>query len=281
MAACHLLKPSATPSWQAPPSGFAECVYNENSDGDDFAAARLAAYHHCASHLQEQVACALGGLNEAVLGEIGEFLRTGTKLVQRAWAHDAMPPYVELPTAFVHTCCHSADLPLALRQLQRHMRMGCSPHVAVLHSKECGTLLSATRSLVAQLVAPSARISSGCAYDFGVLAGWHADLCAGRVAARSRPCGASGAHSDGVGVKAPSKPERTPLVVIIEDAEHFAADVLNDLIYSCASVRSHDGAPLPLCLVFALSAVRRAPPRAVRCRHPPSRPPSRPRDALL
>ena len=256
MAACHLLKPSATPSWQAAPSGFTECVYNENSDGDDFAAARLAAYHHCASNLQEQVACALGGLNERVLGEIGEFLRTGTKLVQRAWAHDAMPPYVELPTAFVHTCCHSADLPLALRQLQRHMRMGCSPHVAVLHSKECGTLLSATRSLVAQLVAPSApaRISSGCAYDFGVLAGWHADLCAGRVAARSRPWGASGAQSDGVGVKAPSKPERTPLVVIIEDAEHFAADVLNDLIYSCASVRSHDGAPLPLCLVFALSA---------------------------
>jgi hypothetical protein len=46
----------------------------------------------------------------------------------------------------------------------------------------------------------------------------------------------------------------TPLVIIIEDAEHFGAETLNDLIYACASVRSADGAPLPLCFVFALSS---------------------------
>ena len=106
----------------------------ENADGEDFAAARLAAYRHSAQHLQDQVVSALGGLNEKVLGEIADFLKTGTKLVQRAYSSDSTPPYIELPAAFVHTCCHSADLPLALRQLQRNMRGGCSPHVAVLNS---------------------------------------------------------------------------------------------------------------------------------------------------
>jgi hypothetical protein len=174
MQPCRLLRASSR-TWDSPLDGFSEAVHNE---GEDFVGARLAAYKSCAAHLQEQVASALGGLNEKVLGDLGGFLRDGTKKVQRTWQQDTTtPPYVELPSAFVHTCCHSADLPLALRQLQRHLRAACSPHVAVLHSKECGTLVSATRSLVAQFLGPTARTAPGCSFDLGVLAGWHADLC--------------------------------------------------------------------------------------------------------
>ena len=81
-APCHLLKPTAGPpaSWSAS-SGFTECVRSENGDGQDFAAARLAAYKHCAVVLQEQVASALGGLNEQRLGEIGEFLNPSTPVL--------------------------------------------------------------------------------------------------------------------------------------------------------------------------------------------------------
>ena len=140
---------------------------------------RRVAYGACAAQLNENVSQALDKLNERVLGEIAAFLRAGTKQVQSVWKHDAAPPYVELPAAFVHTCCHSADLPLALREVKRHMRASCSPHMAVLHSKECGTLISATRSLVAQLIGQTARTAPGCSFDMDVLAGWHADLCAG------------------------------------------------------------------------------------------------------
>ena len=215
-APCHLLKPTAGPpaSWSAS-SGFTECVRSENGDGQDFAAARLAAYKHCAVVLQEQVASALGGLNEQRLGEIGEFLKAGTKLVQRAWSQDeARSPYVELPAAFVHTCCHSADLPLVFRQLDKHLRgPACSPHVAKISSKECGTLHAATRSIVTQFVQPTTtRIASGCAYDFGVLAGWHHDLCKGNVAASARPRFHGGAAPQ---QSAGGKPEHAPLVVLV------------------------------------------------------------------
>lgn len=226
-------------------------------DEGDFAAARLTAYRATSATLQDLVSNALGGLNEKVLNEITAFLRSSIKGTQRAWARDAAPPYTELPVAFVQTSCHLADLPLALRQLQRHVRVSCSPHVAILHSKECGTLVGATRSLVAQLIGQTARTATGCSFDMGVLAGWYADLSAGRVQARVRPL----THA----ASAPMTGGITPLVVIIEDAGHFAPDVLNDLIYSLATARSHDGAPLPICLVFALSAVSpRLSPRSRR-----------------
>jgi hypothetical protein len=222
----HLLRDAQSqPSAPTPPrDGFVEI---EKHEGADFVGARLAAYKACATEVQEQVAAALGGLNERVLGEIADFLCAGTKQVQRAWAQDDTPPYVEMPSAFVHTCCHSADLPLALRQLQRHLRAGCSPHLAVLHSKECSTLVAATRSLVAQLIGATARTCAGCTFDLGVLAGWHADLVSGRVAARAR----SGPAAEPGGAAAPPPPKpakiaETPLIVIIEDAEHFEVCVL-------------------------------------------------------
>ena len=255
---CHLREVKQPGGDQPPPppprDGFVELERNE---GADFVAARLAAYKVCASHVQEQVAAALGGLSDHVLSDISDFLIDGTKQVQRAWASDNSPPYVEMPSAFVHTSCHSADLPLALRQLQRHLRAACSPHVAVLNSKECGTLVTTMRSLVAQLIGSTARTAPGCSFDFGVLAGWHADLVAGRVAARARsgPATEVGGTTGTLPPPKQSKITETPLIVILEDAEHFSADVLNDLIYSCATLRSYDaGAPLPLCFVFALPA---------------------------
>ena len=242
---CSLLRAS-TSTWEAPTDGFDACVRGE---GAGFVGARMAAYRHCSNELNEHVSVALDKLNERVLGEISMFLRSGTKQVQR---DTSAPPYVELPAAFVHTCCHSADLPLALREVKRHLRATCSPHMAVLHSKECGTLVSATRSLVAQLIGPTARTAPGCSFDLGVLAGWHADLCAGRVAARAAVGGGHRRRAAAAAAVVVARDDA--LVVVVEDAEHFAPDVLNDLIYSCASVRSADGAPLPICLVFALAA---------------------------
>ena len=247
MSICAVSRLRRAASWVAPQDGFMPVVADE---GIDFVAARLAAHRCCSQQLQAQVAAALRGLNEAELEKVAGFLREATRRLQRAWAHDAAPPYVEVPAALVHTGCNSADLPLVLKQLQRSMRVDCSPHVAVLHSKDCTSLLAATRSLVSQLIGNTARIAPGCSFDLDVLAGWHTDLCAGRVAARARQA-MGAALRDEVHEQSAAW---TPLVVIIEDAEHFGAETLNDLIYACASVRSADGAPLPLCFVFALSS---------------------------
>jgi len=247
MSICAVSRLRRAASWVAPQDGFTPVVTDE---GSDFVAARLAAHRCCSQQLQAQVAAALRGLNETELEKVAGFLREATRRLQRAWAHDAAPPYVEVPAAIVHTGCNSADLPLVLKQLQRSMRVDCSPHVAVLHSKDCTSLLAATRSLVSQLIGNTARIAPGCSFDLDVLAGWHTDLCAGRVAARARQA-MGAALRDEVHEQSAAW---TPLVVIIEDAEHFGAETLNDLIYACASVRSADGAPLPLCFVFALSS---------------------------
>ena len=234
-------------SWTPPDDGFAMVSPGE---GEAFVEARLQAYKACRRQVEEHVQQALGGLNDSVLASIATFLRDATRRVQSSWIHGATPPYVELPAALVHTGCHSADLMIALKQLQRSMRVRCSPHVAVLNSRDCGNLLQATRYLVHQLMGHTARAAPGCSYDLQVLAGWHADLGAGRVAARSRQAGDAVLMSELQDTSA----AWTPLVVLIEDAEHFPADVLNDLIYSCASIRSASGVPLPITFVFALSA---------------------------
>ena len=144
MSICAVSRLRRAASWAAPTDGFTSVVADE---GSEFVAARLAAHRSCSQLLQVQVAAALRGLNETELEKVAGFLRDATRRLQRAWAHDATPPYVELPAALVHTGCNSADLPLVLKQLQRSMRVDCSPHVAVLHSKDCTCLLAATRSL--------------------------------------------------------------------------------------------------------------------------------------
>ena len=40
-------------------------------------------------------------------------------------------PYTELPVALVHAGCNTADHALTLRQLLHHLKMNCSPHLAV------------------------------------------------------------------------------------------------------------------------------------------------------
>ena len=125
------------------------------------------------------------------------------------------------------------------------MRVDCSPFVAVLHSKDCSTLLAAIRSMVSQPGAPCPPF-----HDLEVLTGWHATSAQGAAAARARQSGGAAMASHLHGTSA----AWTPLVVVVEDAEHFHPDVLNDLIYACASVRSASGVPLPICFVFALSA---------------------------
>ena len=108
------------PSWPVPPfDGFVPIVSGE---GADFVAARRDAHRVCAAHVQEQVASALRSLNERTLSDIAACLRESTRRVQRAWGRDSCPPYVELPAAWVHTGCHSADLPEVLTHLRRHMR---------------------------------------------------------------------------------------------------------------------------------------------------------------
>ena len=234
--------------WRPPTDGFAPIASDES---DDFVAARLAAHRACAAQLDEHLRCACKELNDRPLGEITRFLHDATRRVQYAWSHDATPPYVELPAALVHTGCHSADLPLALQQLRRHLKVHCSPHVALLHSKECTSLLAATRSLTVQLIGATARTASGCTYDLDVLVGWHQARREGRVAARSRTLGG---ESPGA-MQPPSTGSGTaPLIILFADAEHFPAEVLNDLIYSCASIRSREGLPLPLTFAFALNA---------------------------
>ena len=56
---------------------------------------------------------------------------------------DASSPYTELPVALVHAGCNTADHALTLKQLLYHLKANCSPHVAVLRSKECATVASA------------------------------------------------------------------------------------------------------------------------------------------
>ena len=219
--------------WPVPPfDGFVPIVSGE---GADFVAARRDAHRVCAR------TCRAGGVGaskpQRAHAERHRRLRESTRRVQRAWGRDSCPPYVELPAAWVHTGCHSADLPEVLTHLRRHMRVDCSPFVAVLHSKDCSTLLAAIRSMVSQLMA---RVVPGCSYDLEVLTGWHADLCAGRVAARARQSGGAAMASHLHGTSA----AWTPLVVVVEDAEHFQPDVLNDLIYACAAAPA-SGVPLP------------------------------------
>ena len=239
-----------------PRDGFATL----EGEPEAYAEARHAAYHACAAELQYQVDDVLDRLNQSEFERIAEFLSRSTRQLQQCWKADQdlqlTPPYSEVPAALVHTGCSMADLGLTLQQLLRSLRT-TSPHVAVLRSKECGSVTAAVRSLVSQLVAPTARCTPGCTFDFAVLAGWHRDLEAGRVAASVRPSG------ERPGVEAPRTAEEkaaasgtgrsTVFPVVFEDVEHFDTQVLNDLIYVCTAARSADGrASLPLALVLVL-----------------------------
>ena len=114
-------------------------------EGAIFAESRLAAYESCAEELQRHVEGVLSRLNQKEFENINAYLRRSTRALQHAWRSDAdtTPPYAEVPAALVHTGCSLADTELTMRQLLRSLRTDCSPHVAVLRSKECGTLTSA------------------------------------------------------------------------------------------------------------------------------------------
>ena len=214
---------------------------DEARSTDEFVAASQAAFQVCAAKLQEEVDGVLRQTNRSSFQKIQAFLERSssscTDLRQSS-------PYTELPVALVHAGCNTADHGLTMRQLLHHLKTNCSPHVAVLRSKECGTVATATRSLVSQLLGPSTRTDPGCLFDFSVLAGWHADrMRSGRVAAGRVAAGASSDAAAG---------HEQPLLVVLEDAERFPPAVLNDLVYLCSKARSPaGGAPLPLILVFA------------------------------
>ena len=205
----------------------------------EFVDARITAYHICAAELQFQVDDVLERLNQAEFEKVSDFLLRSCKQLQQSWCSDRdmqlTPPYTEVSAALVHTGCSMADLGLTLQQLVTWLRTNCSPHVAVLRSKECGSLSAAVRSIVSQLVTPTTRTAAGCPFDLGVLAGWYDDLTTGRVTASARPSADAPlarppASAVGEGSAAPILPV---LAVVFEDVEHFAPqarDVWSDLL---------------------------------------------------
>lgn len=269
-----------------PCGGFAQL--GDGAEGHGFAAARWASHRVCASQLQAEADKALDSLNVATFREISDFITTRSRQLKSAWepqdavlsaaqpaaGHVRAPPYAELPAAVVHSV--AADHALQLRQLLRHVHAHCSPHVAVLRSRECSSLNAGIKSLVGQMLGPDTHTGAACAFDLSVLSGWHADMLAKREAAAVRappydsPPGPPTGHEHsprtevegragvaaerlaGVSARAGCDPD-PPFVVLVEDAEHFAPGLLDDLVHACAAARSVDGlSPLPIAFILPL-----------------------------
>lgn len=213
-----------------PREGFSKL----EGETDEYTEARHAAYQSCASELREAVDSILDRLNKPEFERISDFLSSATVQLQHRWKSDQdeelTPPYSVVPAALVHTGCSIADLEFTMQQLLRSLRANCSPHVALLRSKDCTTLATAVRSLVSQLVTPTAHCAPTCTYDLSVLAGWYEDLQAGRVAANARPSRA-GAHEpalSGAGQRGGAHQSRTTVLpVVIEDVEHIDREVIS------------------------------------------------------
>ena len=118
---------------------------------DEFAAATEAAYQICAAKLQEEVDGVLRQTNRTSFQKIQAFLERNSSSGGDGDGGGSssegfsQSPYTELPVALVHAGCNTADHALTLRQLLHHLKMNCSPHLAVLRSKECGTVAATTR----------------------------------------------------------------------------------------------------------------------------------------
>eukprot|EP00962_Isochrysis_galbana_P024986 scaffold7695_cov124-Isochrysis_galbana.AAC.3 len=266
--------------------GFAQ-LGEGGAEGHGFAAARWASHRLCASQLQAEADKALDSLNVATFREISGFITTGLRQLQSAWEpqdaavsaehgarHVRAPPYAELPAAVIHSV--AADHALQMRQLLRHVHAHCSPHVAVLRSRECSSLTAGIKSLVVQMLGPDTHTGAACAFDLAVLSGWHADMLAKKSAAAARapaygsPPGSSTGREHSPRTQAEgragvasarqaassaraSRCSEPPFVVLIEDAEHFAPGLLDDLVHTCATARSVDGlSPLPIAFILPL-----------------------------
>lgn len=219
-AACHLTLPREG-AHPLPRDGFSLLPLERQTH----AHARLAAYRACASEMQRTVDDVLDKLNQPEFERISGFIWASTREVQQCWMAErtvhSSPPYSEVPAALVHTGCSMADLSFMQQQLLRSLRSNCSPHLATLRSKDCTSLAAAIRSLVSQIVLPTAKCAPGCTFDLSVLAGWYEDLQAGRVTA------GNGARDQRAGFSVVAGSEESPtdsgsvLPIVIEDAEHF------------------------------------------------------------
>lgn len=104
---------------------------------DEFAAATEAAYQICAAKLQEEVDGVLRQTNRTSFQKIQAFLERnssgggGGSGGGGSSEGFSQHPYTELPVALVHAGCNTADHALTLRQLLHHLKMNCSPHLAV------------------------------------------------------------------------------------------------------------------------------------------------------
>ena len=104
---------------------------------DEFAAATEAAYQICAAKLQEEVDGVLRQTNRTSFQKIQAFLErnssggSGGSGGGGSSESFSQHPYTELPVALVHAGCNTADHALTLRQLLHHLKMNCSPHLAV------------------------------------------------------------------------------------------------------------------------------------------------------
>ena len=104
---------------------------------DEFAAATEAAYQICAAKLQEEVDGVLRQTNRTSFQKIQAFLERNSSSGGGGSGGGgssegfSQHPYTELPVALVHAGCNTADHALTLRQLLHHLRMNCSPHLAV------------------------------------------------------------------------------------------------------------------------------------------------------
>ena len=104
---------------------------------DEFAAATEAAYQICAAKLQEEVDGVLRQTNRTSFQKIQAFLERNSSSNGGGSGGGgssegfSQHPYTELPVALVHAGCNTADHALTLRQLLHHLKMNCSPHLAV------------------------------------------------------------------------------------------------------------------------------------------------------
>ena len=104
---------------------------------DEFAAATEAAYQICAAKLQEEVDGVLRQTNRTSFQKIQAFLERNSSSGGGGSGGGGSSecfskhPYTELPVALVHAGCNTADHALTLRQLLHHLKMNCSPHLAV------------------------------------------------------------------------------------------------------------------------------------------------------
>jgi len=216
-------------------------------ENEEHAVLRYSCFKECWTTMSERIEGIQVATNQKVFDDLVLFIKSSytskdSNLVGRA-----------IPTAALLTGVNMPDHDLIFQQITSNIEKDVSPHIALLHSKDCSSLKLLLREVLTQLMSTEDQdeevLDKSCIevlgklkhYTLGALKAWFMKNSEGDA-------------------------EKSPVVIIFEDFEGFQKTLLQDFILICSEYIKD----LPIVLVFSLattlSAVHNVLPQAVSTR---------------